>query len=164
MERSRSWEAKNSLASQEILRKLWNQKGHYRVRKSLPPTPILSQINPVRKPQPFPWKSILILSYHLRPGLPSGLFSYSLPTKTCMHLPPPPIRATCPTHLILLHLITRIIFGQECRSWSSSLRNFLQSSVTSSFLDPNTYLSTLSLNKLRLCSSLSVGENCSCAF
>jgi len=32
-----------------------------------------------------------------------------------------PIRATCPTHLILLDFITRTILGEECRSLSYSL-------------------------------------------
>jgi hypothetical protein len=39
---------------------------------------------------------------------------------------PSPNRATCPTHLILLDFITRTIVGEEYRSWSSSLWNFLQ--------------------------------------
>ena len=40
-------------------------------------------------------------------------------------------------HLILLHFITRTIFGEQCRSLIPSLRNFLYSSVTSSLLSPN---------------------------
>jgi len=48
-----------------------------------------------------------------------------------------PIRATCPTHHILLDLITQIVFGEEYGSLSSSLCSFLHSPVTSSLLGPN---------------------------
>ena len=43
---------------------------------------------------------ILILSFHLRLCLPSGLLHSGLPTKTCMLLSL--IRTACPTHLIFL--------------------------------------------------------------
>jgi hypothetical protein len=40
-----SWETKSQSASQEFLRLLWNPKLHYRVRKSPPLTPTLTQMH-----------------------------------------------------------------------------------------------------------------------
>jgi hypothetical protein len=57
----------------------------------------------------------LILSTHLRFGLPSGLFSSGFPTNNLYASLFSPIRATCPAYLILLDLIIPItnIIGEE---------------------------------------------------
>jgi hypothetical protein len=86
MEQSPSWEAKTSWATQEIPRILSNPKVHNRIHKSPPPVPILGQIDPVHAPHPTSRRSSLILSSHLRLGLPSGSFPQVSPLKPCMHL------------------------------------------------------------------------------
>jgi len=68
-----------------------------------------------------------MLSSHLRLGLPSGLFPSGFPTKTHYTPQVSPIRATRPTHLILLDLITRIILSEKYISLSSPLCTFLHS-------------------------------------
>ena len=72
MRQSLSWEADRS--SQDIPRILWNPNIHHRLHNSPPLVLILSQIDPVHVPHPTSWKSILILSFHLQLGIPSGLF------------------------------------------------------------------------------------------
>jgi hypothetical protein len=78
MELRSSWEAANCAATEELPCILWTPKVHYRVHKSLPMVPILSQINPVHT-IPAYLRSILILSTHLRLGFPSRLFPSGFP-------------------------------------------------------------------------------------
>ena len=156
MEWSPPWATNISSASQEIPCILWYSTLHLRIHKRPPPLPILNHIIPVHVPTH--WRFILILSFHLCLGLPSDFFFLKYPHKipvctshvphTCDMPPPPPL-------LVLLDLITCY------RSLSSSLCNLNHSSLTSSLLGPNLFLSTLFSNTLSLHSSLSVRDQVS---
>jgi hypothetical protein len=95
----------------------------------------LSLARPIQSTSPHHTspRSILMLSTHLRLGLPSGLVPSGFPTNNLYAILFFPIRATWPAHLILLDLIIIIILGEEYKSRSSSLCNFLHSP------EPRTY-------------------------
>jgi len=82
MQHSPSWEANQLSASHEIPHILWNPEVRYRKHKCLPPLSTLNQLDPDHTPYPTSWRSILILSSHLRLVLPSGLFPTGFPIKT----------------------------------------------------------------------------------
>ena len=156
MVQSPSWEANWFAASQE------NPAFHGTRKFITALTSIrhlsLSSASPIQSiyPHPTSWRSILILSTHLRLGLPSGLFPSA--HQDPIHPLSSPIRATCPADLILLDFITRTILGEECKSFSSPLCNLLYSSVTSSLLGPNILLNTIFSNTLSSLSSLNVSD------
>lgn len=78
MEHSRSWDSDSRSVVRQIHRILWNPKIHYRyyVYKNTTTAPYS-----VHTLKLFRLKSTLILSFHLRPDLPTGLFPSGLPTK-----------------------------------------------------------------------------------
>ena len=79
----------------------------------------------------FLYRSILILSSHLRLGLPKGRFPARLPVKILKELLPSSIQATWPAHFNLLDLITLTILGKRYKLWSSSLWRLLHSPFSS---------------------------------
>jgi hypothetical protein len=98
MELSPSWEAASCAATEELSSILWNPKVHYRVHKSPPQVPILSQIDPVHT-TPFSLSSTLILSTHLLClGLPSGLFPSGFPSNITYALLTHSCYMSCPCH------------------------------------------------------------------
>ena len=86
----------------------------------------LSWANSIQSPQPPPtsWRFILILSSHLRLGLPNGLFPSAFPNRILYTPLSCPIRATCTAHLILLDLYIYIYSPEKTVKNSHKLTKF----------------------------------------
>ena len=158
LKQSSSWETNLFSASQGIPRILRNPKVHYRIHSSPLYVPILSQLDPVHPPTSYFLKIHLNIILASTPEPSKWSSSLRFPNKTLYAPLLSSNRATCPSHLILLDLIIRIIFCWQHRSLSSSLCSFLYFPVTSSLVGPNILLSTQFSNTLRLCSSFNVSD------
>ena len=82
MQQNPSWESNRSSACQEIPSFLWNPEGSlpHSQNHATGPFPEHDQSSPC--PHPTSWRSVLILSSHLRLGRPSGVFPSGNLTKT----------------------------------------------------------------------------------
>ena len=75
----------------------------------------LSWASPIQSiyPHPTSWRSILILSTHLRLGLASGLLPSGFPSKTSYTPLSSPIRATCTAHGVYSQIYPNYSTGEE---------------------------------------------------
>jgi hypothetical protein len=71
-------------------------------------------------PHPTSWRYILILSFQLSLGLPSGLFHSGFPTKTPSTPLSSPIRATCPAISFF-----RIFYHPHNSGWAVQINKLL---------------------------------------
>jgi hypothetical protein len=154
MEQTPSWEPKKSLTSQDILQILWNREFHCLIHKRQPPVTIVRRINSVHAPSHFLKIHFIIIYPPMRSSSKCSLslsLSLRFPHQS-------PICTFLVPHNIIIDLITRIIFGDEYRSLSSSLCDLPHFPVTSSLLGRNMFLSTLFPNTISLGSSLNVRD------
>ena len=99
--------------------------------------------------------NVLILSSHLRLGLPNGLFPSGFPTRNMYTTLPSPKRATYPAHLIFLDFTTRTILGKEYRPLSSDYIFYVIKTndlkATKSATTRHSYYKNLTSNQIKLC-------------
>jgi hypothetical protein len=112
----------------------------------------LSWARSIQYTPPSYFGSILTLSSHLCPGLPSAVFPSRFTTKTLYAPSLCPIHATCSAHFTLLDKYP------VRKSWSPSLCRLLQSPVTSFHLGLYIFFISPFSNMLSTCSSLKVTD------
>ena len=161
MEQSPSWEGNQLAASQAISCILWNPKVNHHIYNSLPPVPILSQLDPVRTPTSDFLKIHLNVILLSMPGSPKQFLSFRFPHQNSVYTSPLPHTCYmfCPSHSSRFHHPKNI--GWAVQILSSSFYCFLHSPVTLSLLGPNIFCSTLFSNTLSLCFFLNVSDQVS---
>lgn len=105
---------------------LWNPTLHCRVHNSPPFPPVMNQINPAHGIPSTPLRYILILSFPLHTGLPSGLFPSGFLIKT-LHAPllSPHVPHAPPIHGVTYH---RAVFFKRfsfCWHWNETRYPYL---------------------------------------
>jgi hypothetical protein len=131
------------LCREQLLSQTWYSKLFMEPESSLPcPQASATCLYPYPdEPSPFLsshfYKTHVNISSNLRLGLLSGFYPSASPTKSLHAFLVSPVQSTCTVRLIVLHLNIFTISGEENKLWSSSLHNFLQCLIISSFLHPN---------------------------
>ena len=108
-------------------------------------------------PYPTSWRSIFIF-FPSTPGFCKWSPTFRFPCQNPVCTSPLP-HTSCPTHLILLQFIIRVIFGEDYRQLSTC--SLLHSSVTSLPLGPNIFLSAPFSNTCSLRPSVNVSDQVS---
>ena len=136
-------------------------KVHHRTHKCPPPVNILSELHPVPATPSHFQKIHLNTILPSASGSPQWTLSLRFPYQNPVYATPLPHMRHMPRTSHSSRFYPRTILSVVYRQLSSSLCNFLQSSVTSSLLGPNTLLNTLFSNTLSLPSSLNVSDQVS---
>jgi hypothetical protein len=142
---STTGEANSHSASQEMPRPSRKPNLHYRIHKSQPLIPILTQMNPIHNFLIYSTKThtkIVLASTPMSLDW-SLLYRYSDKNVILISYLIHPCYMLISSNPILYHLISLIIFGEAYKLRSSSLRNLLQLPATYFILGPNILLSTL---------------------
>jgi len=105
MEQNSSWEANRFLATQEILRILWNTKVHYRNHKCSPPLPILSQLDSVHIPTSHFLMIHLNIILPSTPVSPKWSISFRFPHQNTVYASPHPPYALHTPHNSFLSIL-----------------------------------------------------------